>query len=364
MKKSLIICCLLIIALALINLVSALRINEVELNPKDDCRDCTEWVELYSETSVDLTGWKIVNYDNDELNLSGSVNGYLIVSLPGQWLDNSNESVRLYNGNSLIDSTIIFADSYNDNRTWQYCNEWVFKTSTKNIANMCNNPVNQTQNNTQIQQNNTQNNTNQKYDEELEIDWDKANIINGDEFEIDVKAFNLKNQKYDLKVDIRFEENDTIISDRYDEQNNEWKSGLYYVSVFFEGPGDETGTIKLRIRDFYKKFSGDAVIYAKLRNSVEINEDIEILEQEESSGSDNSDNSTTMTNEEYFEYISKKAQELKSQDVIYLNKKTEDLKNNNVFYESATEKMKKYAIYFFAVICVFFIGFLLFRKKK
>jgi len=198
--------------LIMISLISGVRVNEVELNP-NGTDSGNEWIELYSNEEINLTGWKIVNKDADEILLNQTFQNYLIINLESQWLDNVNESISLFNGSSLVDSSIVIEDSTNDGKTWQYCGgEWNFTDSTRGSENSCGGDGDGGNENTE--------------DPEIyfEIDWKDEDIVNGEEFEIEVKAFNLKDELYDLKVWIEFKGNDTVISDRYDAEEEEWKS--------------------------------------------------------------------------------------------------------------------------------------------
>lgn len=114
----------------------AIRINEVELNP-EGTDSGMEWVELYSSIEINLEDYKLVNNDGDEINLSGSFLGYYIHIFDKQWLDNSDEKVLLYKDNDLIDETEIFKDDKNNLLTWQLCENWEFKESTKEEENNC-----------------------------------------------------------------------------------------------------------------------------------------------------------------------------------------------------------------------------------
>jgi len=127
--------------LFLLSNISAIRINEVEMNPAGTDAG-NEWVELYSENEIFLEGYKIVNNDGKEMNLSGNFSGYLIYGFEKQWLDNTNESVSLYNGSELIDKTDLFDDSRNDDNTYQFCSSgWRFVNSTKGSENNCTEPI-------------------------------------------------------------------------------------------------------------------------------------------------------------------------------------------------------------------------------
>jgi len=216
-----------------------------------------------------------------------------------------------------------------------------------------------------------QNNDPEEPEPSLEIEWDEEDIINGDEFEIDVKAFNLEAKEYDLKIWIKFDDNVTIISDRYDEENEEWKSGNFYVDDFFTGPGNKTKQIELRIRDEHEELYGDDFeICFRLRDETQTEgcEGIEILEMEEEENDDNENDEvglevpvqTTTTNEIQTSGI--------TGNVIRLGSpgpETEDLKEqNHILYKSKTELIKKYSIYAFAFFCAGLAVLLIWGKLK
>lgn len=130
-----------ILFLLLIPLISALQITEVETNPYGTDSG-QEWIEFYSEIEVNLSEYKIMNNDQGEFSLSGNNSGYFILILDSQWLDNSDEKVYLYKGSELIQETILFEDSKNDELTFQLCEDkWVFKEGTQNSENNCESKV-------------------------------------------------------------------------------------------------------------------------------------------------------------------------------------------------------------------------------
>lgn len=372
MKKSWIILLVLTINLLLIVLVSAeVRVNEVELNP-EGADSGNEWIELYSNSEVSLINWILKNKDNQSIILNKTFSGYLIIPLISQWLDNSDEKVFLYDQNELIDETIIFSDPNNDDKTWQYCNNaWNFTYMTKNSENNCSTTqINPPQNNTQNPiQNNPQN---QEDSISLDIDWNEDEIINGNEFEIEVNAENLKDEEYNIKVWIEFEDEDTIISDRSGEDSGEkevWKSGSYYIYNLLNGPGDKTEKVNLRIREDYKDFKGDAKIFFKLNTGEEVSKDIEILEKEEDKVEEKKEVINKNNTEET--KTTTKSTTLVSGDVIKLgsseSKETTDnagkkTANSNLIYESKNEKIKIYSIIGFAVLCLGLIILMLFNK--
>ena len=81
-----------------------------------------------------------------------------------------------------------------------------------------------------------------------ELDWDSEDIENGRSFKIKTDAFNLNEDKYDVRLWIEFEENNTIISEIYDSNEEKWLSGNYYIDEIFEGPGNQSDKIKIRIK--------------------------------------------------------------------------------------------------------------------
>lgn len=118
---------------------SALIISEVELNPEGNDRD-NEWIEFYNEGEINLEGYEIVNNDGGRLNLSGSYNGYFVLQISGQWLDNSDEKIILVKDNETLDETDLLEDSGNgnNNMTWQFCDSgWVLKESSRGEENNC-----------------------------------------------------------------------------------------------------------------------------------------------------------------------------------------------------------------------------------
>ncbi len=129
--------------------VSGLRINEFESNPNGTDTGA-EWVELYSEESVNLEGYTLENGDGGVYNLSGIFTGYLTIIFPGAWLDNSNETVFIKQGATIVDQAGPFNDAKNNGKTWSFCDEWKFVDGTRNSANNCDGsqqPAQNTQNN-------------------------------------------------------------------------------------------------------------------------------------------------------------------------------------------------------------------------
>jgi len=133
MKKLL----LVLIFVILISSVSAIRINEVEMNPIDDCYDCTEWAELYSETEINLSEYWLENSKSQIINLSGIGEGYIKIDFGKRFLTNSGDKLVLKKDGQVIDETPTLEDGQNDNKTWQLCGSWEFLEATKGKENKC-----------------------------------------------------------------------------------------------------------------------------------------------------------------------------------------------------------------------------------
>ncbi len=196
----------------------------------------------------------------------------------------------------------------------------------------------------------------------LEIDWNDEDIINGQEFEVEIKAFNLRDGSYDLKIWIEFKENDTVISDRYGEDSKgdeKWLSGTRYIYDLFSGSGDETEDVKLRIREDYKDFYGRAKIFFKIEGEEENDKYIDILERE---ADEEDENIPEVLESIQTAPITGSVIKLGTSEI---STETEDIKTqDNIVYESKTELIKKYAIYGFALLCVVVCVLLGFKRLK
>ena len=358
MKKSWIILVGLFTLLIMISLISGVRVNEVMAKtPLAIYGDSgCEWIELYSSSSKNLTNW-IVNTPGHNLTLNIFINDFLIITgnktcFKNNWeevsedkiiewsaisLNDVGDDVSIFDNSSQLKNSITYESAIED-KSWQYCpGNWVERNPTPGLSNNC----------TTEQSDNGNTEDEEEAPIYLEIDWSDEDIINGQEFEIEVKAFNLKDELYDLKVWIEFKGNDTVISDRYDAEGEEWKSGRYYIEDLFEGPGNETEDIKLRIREDYKDFYGRAKIFFKIENEEENDRYIDILEREE---------------EEDDEEVPKVLEPIQTAPITgsviklgtsEVSTETEDIKTkDNIVYESKTELIKKYSIYVFALLCV------------
>ena len=132
-----------------LNFVSAIRINEVEINPLEG-KDGIEWIELYNdgENDLDISGWEVWE---GVYGLSGSrkiqsIQNNTIVQAKVcyiiEWsspkLNNGGDFVILYDSNGTkIDETEMLDEPESGIKTWQFCDSWEFKDQTKGEENSC-----------------------------------------------------------------------------------------------------------------------------------------------------------------------------------------------------------------------------------
>jgi len=211
----------------------------------------------------------------------------------------------------------------------------------------------------------------------LDMNWEDDEIVNGEEFKIEVTAFELESEEYDIKITISKDDGD-IISEIYDEKEDKWKSSSYYINEVFKGPGEKTETVTLRINSKYEDFYDYVNINAKIRKTgtstilAEEEYDIEILEKEngDEDEEENEDSEESYANYEAKELSSEK-QEAAPEGVIRLGnrEKTETVEEDEkgeILYESSNEKIKKYSMYGLNILLVVIIIFLLisFKNRK
>tara|TARA_Y100000310_G_scaffold239285_2_gene242873 strand:- start:2754 stop:3800 length:1047 start_codon:yes stop_codon:yes gene_type:complete len=336
-----------ILVFFLSSLASSIRINEVELNPESSDSG-KEWIELYSESEINLSGWKIMKGNNDFIEIEGIFTNYYLIELQTRWLNNEDEQVFLYNNSTLEDESIIFSDTSNDNRTWQNCdNGWEFLDFTKEQENSCGND----------------NEDNQDTDEPeiyIELDYDNS-VRHGETFKVKVKGFNLLDKKYDVKVFVE-DEDENIISEIYNKEDEKWESGNYYINEVFSDSGNETESLKLKIKD--GDFLGDGKIIARIRVNGEgdfvdeIEDDIEIKEKKEEVVDEIIEDNNLITGQVIEEPV------IETRSVIRLNEGIDiNITENQKIYKSKTQYIKDYAIYAFTLFCIIIIIALIFKDK-
>ncbi len=357
----------LFLIMLLINLgLAEIRINEIELNPsRADAGN--EWIELYSDSLINVNGWKLVNSDNNARTLTQSFQGFLVINFSEQWLDNENESIQLRDSNdSLIFQTPIFKDSFDDSKSWSYCNSsWSLVSSSPGSANNC------------INNNSTPNNTqNTTLPISLQLDWDDEDIKNGDDFEIQIKALNLGNKDYDIQIYIYDNEESKTLSEIYN-IDDEWASAKDRLKKFFSGPGNRTGYVKLRIKESKRDFSGLASIVAVIKEygssseKARADQDIEII-RADNSDLTNSNKETSQASDDRTKVL-EQIQDFQTYaqttgNVVYLNGKSSSAdiislgSKKNTVYESGNEKIKTYSIYAFILLIILLAILFIFKR--
>ncbi|HEA46705.1 MAG TPA: lamin tail domain-containing protein [Candidatus Pacearchaeota archaeon] len=134
---------LILVLIIFIPNVSALKITEFESNPVGG-REGTEWIELYNDEGEDLdvSDWKIHDnigerhvFDNGTIISSEE---YYVVEFSNPVLNNGGDFIILYDATGTkIDETETLEESESGSKTWQLCDSWEFKSSTKGEENSC-----------------------------------------------------------------------------------------------------------------------------------------------------------------------------------------------------------------------------------
>jgi hypothetical protein len=211
---------------------------------------------------------------------------------------------------------------------------------------------------------------NKSKDVYIELEWNEEDIVTWDEFEMTIRAFNLKDYNYDVKAYIELDDG-TTISERYDEDRG-WVSGVYFFNGFFSGNGNKSNKLRMQIKKDYENFSGDANIFGKIRKNdkilYEIEDEIVIIGKNKTqktstdtyvSSNSASDNANLQTESD------------SSGSVIDLRSKNANINKNtanSIIYKSRTEYIKEYAYYAFGLLCLLLIIVYIIsrikRKKK
>lgn len=208
-----------------------------------------------------------------------------------------------------------------------------------------------------------------------EISWDEERVVNGREFEVIVEIDDDEDDTlYDGKLWI--ESKGKIISDRFDEKKESWRSGYYYINEFFVGGINK---VSLRIDEEYSGFSGDAFIYFRVRDEEQIGDEIEVLDGKgnddgnvESEGIGSSNENTR--GESIQDPEINIPEDLGDNKIgalvvepISLGGKVssverEDINTENIVYQSKGLKIIEYSVYGFVVLCVLLCVLVMWRK--
>ncbi len=133
----------------LIYFISAeIRINEIEINPSEG-RSGTEWIELYSDKEMDISGWEIYDGLTSQTKRyiipeGTKIKEFYIIEFERAVLNNGGDFIILKNKESVVDKTPVLKESVYSSKTWQYCDgEWDFLEKTKNRKNNCKDETNE-----------------------------------------------------------------------------------------------------------------------------------------------------------------------------------------------------------------------------
>ena len=401
-----------LIAVCLIGIVSAeIRINEVM--PRTSDSSAYEWIEIYSTSQIELIDWKIdvgqskiFNYtlidyliitkDKTLFLNNFNINESKVMEWTGIGLVDGGESINLYDNLTNVISTITYPSfSSNENKSYSLLSNltWIITsnatpgqlnyepppstpTCTQNWScsawNTCSS---NSQTRTCTDTNSCGNTTGKPTEnqtctistgEYIELNWTEE-IFNKDEFEIEVDLFNLLSQTYDVKVWITFSSNDTTISEIYNSDDDDWSSGTYYLTSFISGTGNKTKDVKIRLKESYQDFDGNARIFARLRYNNGIIDEYERTFPISASDETSTSTSSTATTDTDTP-ITAASVNSDNEEIIVLGssstKTTAQKTTNSIIYKSKMEYIKDYAPYLLSVVCIFIIIILMIEKTN
>ncbi|MEM4214933.1 MAG: lamin tail domain-containing protein [Candidatus Pacearchaeota archaeon] len=243
-------------------LVDAVVINEILPNPEE--YSDAEWIELYSDETINLSGFKldttgqIYNFGNviitDFLIITKNKTSFLllwpntpqdkIIEWTGMGLNNGGEAISLFNGSLLVDSTTYPSFSSKAGKSWARLINGTFI--------VCDMPTPNSQNNC----------SQQSQEKRIELIY-PTEIQCNENFSITVEAYNFQDGIYDIKIDIL---------DAYDESHRigkvwngtKWLSTNSYVnSILTISEGNGTATLIYKVEDF----EGEAILRPRIRKS-------------------------------------------------------------------------------------------------
>jgi hypothetical protein len=321
-----------LLLLILIPFTSGIEITELEFNPAG-MDTGQEWIEFFSEQEIDFENVFLKDSDNDTFFLNLSFQGVYVYEFSGRWLDNDDNLISIIYNNETLFETPLLSDNENDERTWQLVDsEWKFQNPTKGDYSGIDNQEEEVEEEKII----------------LELDFPDE-VYFYEVFEVELEISGVEEKDYDIKIEIT--EEDTI-SEIYDEKNDEWISGNYYIKYAIKGQGKKEFDINIT-----EDYEGEASIVAKIRKTnsssalAEEKFQIRVLEKEEK-------------REEYIPQIpeEEKREETREVEVVHLNNQDIEEAGKEVIYTSSKEKIKEYSVYFFIVFSVLLLGFLIGKK--
>lgn len=198
-----------------------------------------------------------------------------------------------------------------------------------------------------------------------ELEWEEEDVVNGRDFEVVVDISDSEDDTlYDGKLWI--ESKGKIISDRFDEKKESWRSGYYYINDFF---AEGVNKISLRIDEEYRDFAGDAFIYFRVRDEDPIGDEIEILSNNIGSSTDDFEEDSVDKEEprDTIDLQDNRIEDKVEVEPIALGSKVDSVEekginSENVVYQSKGLKIIEYSIYGFVVLCVLLCVLVMWRK--
>lgn len=182
----------------------------------------------------------------------------------------------------------------------------------------------------------------------LEVDFSCPEVVFvNEEFICLLQADNFEGV-YDVKVDISVENNN--LAEIWD---GDWKSGRYYLNGFLDDKNEKE--IRLIV---VKDFDGEVNGILKLRKEGKVESFDFVIEIENEKDFLDKDvlDEEIVSEKEVVEII--KLSDSKDSVAI-----TEDIKTNKIIiYESKNEKIKKYSVFGFALLCVGLSVLIIFKK--
>ena len=157
-----------------------------------------------------------------------------------------------------------------------------------------------------------------------------------------------------------------IISDRYEEKVESWRSSYYYINEYFV---DGVNEVRLRIDEDYSDFKGEGLIFFRVRGEEQIGDGIEVLRIEEEKDSKNKKDNTREIITDETHLINNVPVEIGEifLEPISLGQKVDtveekDINSENIVYQSKGTKIIEIAVYGFSILCVLLCVLVIWRK--
>ncbi len=260
---------------------ASVYINEVMPNPFDNCFDCTEWLELYSDINQNLIDWKLNTGESKNLTINATIQDYLIITknktvflefwdIPSEkvlelaiGLTNSKDSVTLYDSQN---ETIDYFNWSKDigNSSWSHIDNGTFLSCTP-TPNLINNCPSQEQNQTPDNSPDSSDDSSEEQESSIDIKDYPDSARFGEKITLDLRIYRGNTAKYAVYAYVQ-DENEERVSDkktihidnRYDTYRDEIKltlqclneSGTYKIVV--QGL-DERDTAPIDIKSCFEK---------------------------------------------------------------------------------------------------------------